>query len=63
MYKFGVIVVYVVLPSSPAFAQDLLKYGDLVFGMTVESVLKQTKMNPACAKTRYALPNLIQILQ
>jgi hypothetical protein len=63
LVRFGVIIVFVVLLSSPAFAQDLLKYRDFEFGMNVESVLKQTKMNPASAKTTYAVPDLIQILQ
>jgi len=62
-HRFEVIAVFIVLLSSPAFAQDLLRYRDFVFGMNVDSVLKQTKMNPASAKTTYAAPDLIQTLQ
>lgn len=61
--RFGMIVGFIVLLSSPGFAQDLLKYRDFVFGMNVEAVLKQTKMNAASVKTTYAKPDLIQTLQ
>jgi hypothetical protein len=63
VHRLEVIAVFIVLLSSPAFAQDLLRYRDFVFGMNVDSVLKQTKMNPASAKTTYAAPDLIQTLQ
>jgi len=52
-----------VLLSLTACAQDLLKYRDFAFGMNVEAVLKQTKMNPSSVKTTYSVPDLIQTLQ
>jgi hypothetical protein len=56
-------VICIVLLSPSGFGQNLLKYRDFVFGMTVESVLKQTKMNSVSPTTTYAVPDLIQTLQ
>ena len=44
-------------------AQDLAKYRDFQFGMTVESVAKQIHMNASDAKTTSQRPALIQSLQ
>ena len=59
----GMVAICIVLLSPLAFAQNLLKYRDFEFGMNVEAVLKQTKMDAASAKTTYAVPDLIQTLQ
>jgi hypothetical protein len=61
--RFGMIVICILLLSPLGFAQNLLKYRDFEFGMNVEAVLKQTKMDAASAKTTYAVPDLIQTLQ
>ena len=61
--RFGMIVICILLLSPLGFAQNLLKYRDFEFGMNVEAVLKQTKMDAGSAKTTYAVPDLIQTLQ
>ena len=44
-------------------AQDLAKYRDFQFGMSLESVAKQIHVNASEAKTTYQRPALIQTLQ
>ena len=61
--RFGMIVICILLLSPLGFAQNLLKYRDFEFGMNVEAVLKQTKMDAGSAKTTYAVPDLIQTVQ
>ena len=61
--RYGMIVICILLLSPLGFAQNLLKYRDFEFGMNVEAVLKQTKMDAASATTTYAVPDLIQTLQ
>jgi len=61
--RLGMIVICIVLLSSLASAQNLLKYRDFEFGMSVEAVLKQTKTEVSSAKTTFAVPDLIQTLR
>ena len=49
--------------SSFGTAQDLARYRDFQFGMSVESVAKQTQMNTSTAKTIHQRPAVIQTLQ
>jgi hypothetical protein len=57
------VVICSLLLSPLGFGQNLLKYRDFEFGMNVEAVLNQTKMDAASAKTTYAVPDLIQTVQ
>ncbi|HET9216537.1 MAG TPA: hypothetical protein VFR18_06135 [Terriglobia bacterium] len=61
--RFGMIVVCMVLLSPLGSAQNLLKYRDFEFGMNVDAVLSQTKMDASSAKTTFAVPDLIQTLR
>ena len=56
-------VLCAVLFSSAGNAQDLAKYRDFQFGMSLESVAKQIHVNASDAKTSYQRPALIQTLQ
>src|SRR3989442_4304815 len=49
--------------SSLGTAQDLAKYRDFQFGMSLESVAKQVHMNASDAKTTHQRPAVIQTLQ
>jgi hypothetical protein len=49
--------------SSLGAAQDLAKYRDFQFGMSLESVAKQIHVNASDAKTSYQRPALIQTLR
>jgi hypothetical protein len=49
--------------SPLGMAQDLSKYRDFQFGMTLDTVAKQVQMKPADARTRHARPALIQTLE
>ena len=49
--RYGMVVICGLLLSPFGFGQNLLKYRDFEFGMNVEAVLKQTKMDDASAKT------------
>ena len=55
-------VLCAVLLSSLSTAQDLSKYRDFQFGMSVESVAKQVHMNATDAKTVHERPAVIQTL-
>jgi hypothetical protein len=55
-------VLCVVIFSSPGAAQDLSKYRDFEFGMSIESVAKFAAMNPSGVKTIHQRPELIQKL-
>src|ERR1700758_4728444 len=44
-------------------AQDLAKYHDFQFGMSLESVAKQIHMNASSAKITHQRPAVIQTLQ
>lgn len=63
LQKFGMIAVLVTLLVSPAAAQNLAKYRDYEFGMSVDSVAKQTQSEPSNVKTAHVKPDLIQTLQ
>ena len=52
-----------VLVSSTATAQDLSKYRDFQFGMSLESLAKQIHKEASAAKTTHQRPALIQTLQ
>src|SRR5205809_2990194 len=54
---FGVVV------SSTATAQDLSKYRDFEFGMSLESLAKQIHKEASAAKTTHQRPAMIQTLQ
>ena len=65
MFRFRTIatsVLCVAIFSSLGAAQDLSKYRDFEFGMSVESVAKLAGMNPSGAKTVHQRPELIQKL-
>jgi hypothetical protein len=49
--------------SSLGAAQDLAKYRDFQFGMSLESVANQIHVNTSSAKTTHQRPALIQTLQ
>jgi hypothetical protein len=49
--------------SSLGAAQDLAKYRDFQFGMSLESVAKQIHMDASAAKTTHQRPAVIQTLQ
>jgi hypothetical protein len=55
-------VLCVAIFSSLGAAQDLSKYRDFEFGMSIESVAKLAAMNPSGAKTVHQRPDLIQKL-
>ena len=55
-------VLCVAICSSLGAAQDLSKYRDFEFGMSIESVAKLAAMNPSAAKTVHQRPELIQKL-
>ena len=55
-------VLCVAICSSLGAAQDLSKYRDFEFGMSIESVAKLAGMNPSAAKTVHQRPELIQKL-
>jgi hypothetical protein len=61
--RLGMIVLCVVLLSPLGSAQNLLKYRDFEFGMNVDAILKQTKLDASNAKTTFAVPDLIQTLR
>jgi hypothetical protein len=54
---------FVAVFSSLGTAQDLARYRDFQFGMSLESVAKQTNMDAAAAKTIHQRPAVIQTLQ
>jgi hypothetical protein len=56
-------VLFAALFSLPGAAQDLAKYRDFQFGMSLESVAKQLHMTPADARTIHQRPVVIQTLQ
>src|SRR5881409_1903588 len=49
--------------SSLATAQDLAKYRDFQFGMSLQSLAKQIHIDSSAAKTTHQRPALIQTLQ
>src|SRR5438445_10075291 len=49
--------------SSLGSAQDLSKYRDFQFGMRLESVARQIRMDASAAKTTHQRPAVIQTLQ
>ena len=61
--RFGMIVIFIVLLSPLGSAQNLLRYRDFEFGMNVDAVVKQTKVDASSAKTAFAAPALIQTLR
>jgi hypothetical protein len=56
-------VSFAALFASLGGAQDLAKYRDFQFGMSLESVAKQIHMNASSAKITHQRPALIQTLQ
>ena len=65
MIRFRTLATSVVcasLFSSLGAAQDLSRYRDFEFGMSIESVAKLAHMNPSGAKTVHQRPEVIQML-
>jgi hypothetical protein len=62
-YRLGMFVVCVAFLAPVGVAQNLARYRDFEFGMSVVSVAKQAQTDPAGAKTIHDLPQLIQTLQ
>jgi hypothetical protein len=63
--RFGVFgALFVVMSFGPpgAEAQNLARYRDFEFGMSVDSVAKQTQLEPARVRTVHTVPDLIQTL-
>ena len=56
-------VSFAALIASLGAAQDLAKYHDFQFGMSLESVAKQIHMNASAAKITHERPAVIQTLQ
>jgi len=54
---------FVALFSSLGTAEDLARYRDFQFGMSLESVAKQIHIDAAAAKTIHSRPAVIQTLQ
>lgn len=63
LQRFGVLVACLLFLAPQGSAQDLTRYRDFEFGMTVDSVVKLTKSEPSSMKTLYTKPELIQTLQ
>jgi hypothetical protein len=63
LQRFGMLVACLVLLKPQGSAQDLARYRDFEFGMTVDSVVKRTKSEPSSMKTLYTKPELLQTLQ
>jgi hypothetical protein len=63
LQSFGMFVACLVFLAPQGSAQDLARYRDFEFGMTVDSVMKQMQAEPSNIKTVYTKPNLIQTLQ
>jgi hypothetical protein len=67
VFAFSIPVLCMMLSSTASAqlgaAQDLGKYRDFQFGMSLESVAKQIHVNASEAKTNYQRPALIQTLQ
>jgi hypothetical protein len=61
--SLGMAALCIVLLSPPGSAQNLLKYREFEFGMNVETVLKQTKMEADRATTTFTVPDLIQTIR
>src|SRR5712691_4761244 len=55
-------VLFAALFASMGGAQDLAKYRDFQFGMSLESVAKQIHLNASAAKTTHQRPAVIQTL-
>jgi hypothetical protein len=60
---FAMSVLCAALFSSLGAAQDLAKYRDFQFGMSLETVAKQIHMDASAAKTTHQRPAVIQTLQ
>jgi hypothetical protein len=59
----AVSVLCALLFTSVGLAQDLARYRDFQFGMSVESVAKQVGMNTSAATTTHQRPAMIQTLR
>jgi hypothetical protein len=60
---FAASILFAGLVSSLGMAQDLAKYRDFQFGMSLESVAEKIRVDVATARTTYQRPALIQTLQ
>jgi len=62
-FRFAMAVLCFASFSSVCMAQDLSKYRDFQFGMTLDSVARQTQMKTTQAKTLHERPAVIQTLE
>lgn len=63
MHRFGMFAACIVLLAPLGIAQNFARYRDFEFGMSVDSIAKQTQSQPASAKTVHTSPDVIQTLQ
>src|SRR5688572_11702308 len=61
--RVGILVACIVFLAPSAAAQNLARYREFEFGMSVDAVAKQTQSQPAKARAVHTKPNLIQSLQ
>jgi len=62
-FKFSLFFILLTLLAPSGSAQNLTKYRDFEFGMSVGAVAKQTEADPGSARTVHATPELVQTLQ
>jgi hypothetical protein len=63
LHGLGMFVACIILLAPLGAAQNLGRYRDFEFGMSVDSVAKQTQSPPASIRTVHTMPDLIQTLQ
>ena len=61
--RVGIVVACVLFLAPGAAAQNLARYREFEFGMSVDAVAKQTQSEATKARTLHTRPNLIQSLQ
>jgi hypothetical protein len=63
LLRFGIFISCIVFFATSGAAQNLAKYRDFEFGMSLESVAKQARVEPLSARTIHTVPELIQTLE
>jgi hypothetical protein len=63
LHTIGMFLMCMLFLAPHGAAQNLARYRDFEFGMSVVSVAKQAQTDPAAVKTIHDLPELIQTLQ
>lgn len=61
--RLGIVLACVVFLATGAAAQNLARYREFEFGMSVDAVAKHTRTEATKARTVHTSPNLIQTLQ